>query len=280
MRGLLQSFNVILWAWRGVAPMLLRPRIWGPFLLVGVVQAAFLLLFLSFHHPVLLPVALPLIKLLGGGEGATHYPVLYLALPILHLRTKVAITILLASIATGAATILFARAYGLGEREGAWSRAFRRAPALIIVSILVVAAWFGISMLGTLVPQEMLNRSSAVRWATRGSVLLLSLLVQCFMVYTTAWIVIAGHKLWPAIRDSVRVSVRTFLPTLIALAVPALLVYPFSYAAGRADFIALRFRPELVGWLLGATVAFEVLIAFLIVGTITRLFVWRMEGSR
>ncbi len=280
MRGLLQSFNVILWAWRGVAPMFLRPGIWVPFLIVGIVQGLALLLILSFHHPVLMPIALPFVRLVAGGEGVTHYPLLYLALPVLHLRTKLVITILLASIASGAGTYLFARAYGLAGKDGAWSRAFRRAPALILISILVIAAWFGISMLGSLVPQEMQMRSFGLRWAVRGGVLLLSVLVQCLMIYTTAWIVIAGHKILPAIRDSVRVSVRTFLPTLIALGVPALIVYPFSYAAGRAEFIAARFRPELIGWLIGTTVVLEVLIGFFIVGTITRLFVWRMEGSR
>ncbi len=279
MQRFLQSLSVVAWAWRGVAAMALRPAIWLPFLLVGCVQAAALLLVVSFHQPVLVPIGVPLVKLLAG-DLATHYPILYFALPTIYFRMNLAISVLIASIAGGAATLLFARAFGLAGEHGAWSRAWRRAPALIITSLLVVALWFGISALGQLVPQEVQQRSFAARWGTRGGTLFLSVVVQCFLIYTTAWIVLMGHKIWPAIRDSVRVSARTLLPTFLAVAVPTLLLFPFSYAGGRADFIASKFKPEMVGGLLAATVVAEVIVTFLLVGTVTRLFVWRMEGSR
>ncbi len=275
----LQSLSVVGWAWRGVAGLVLRPAIWLPFLLVGCVQAAALLLVVSFHYPALLPIGLPLVKLLAG-DVATHYPILYLALPTIYFRMNLAISVLIASIAGGAATLLFARAFGLTREGGAWGVAWRRALPLILTSLLVVALWFGISMLGTLVPQEAQQRSFAARWGVRGGTMLLSIVVQSFLVYTTAWIVLMGHKIGPAIRDSWRVSTRTLLPTLLAVAVPSLLLFPFSYAAGRADFIATKFKPEVVGGLLGVTVAVEVLVTFLLVGTVTRLFVWRMEGAR
>jgi len=275
----LRSLSVVAWAWRGVAAMALRPAIWLPFLLVGCVQAAALLLIVSFHEPVVVPIGAPLVKLLAG-DLATHYPILYFALPTIYFRMNLAISVLIASIAGGAATLLFARAFGLAGERGAWSLAWRRAPALIITSLLVVALWFGISALGQLIPQEVQQRSFAARWGTRGGTLFLSIVVQCFLVYTTAWIVLMGHKIWPAIRDSVRVSARTLLPTFLAVAVPTLLLFPFSYAGGRADFIASKFKPEMVGWLLGATVVAEVVVTFLLVGAVTRLFVWRMEGAR
>lgn len=279
MRVLLLSLRVVSTAWRNVASAALRLSIWKPFLLIAFVQTAVLLLIVSFHHQLLLPVALPIIRLLAGEEVA-HYPVLFIALPVIHFRIRLVITILIASIATGAATALFARAYGLDEDRSPWRRALRSAPSLMAISLLVIAAWFGISMLGSLVPHEMQMRSSSVRWATRGVLLLLSLLVQCLLIYTTAWIVIAGHKIGPAIRDSVRVSLRTFLPTLIAVGIPTLVLFPSSIIGSRAGFIADKFKPEMIGWLLGGTVVLEVLMAFLIVGTITRLFVWRMGESR
>jgi hypothetical protein len=279
VRRFLQSLSVVAWAWRGVAAMSLRPAIWFPFLVVGCVEAGALLFIVSFHYPVLLPIALPVVKLLAG-DLATHYPILYFALPTIYFRMNLVISVLIASIAGGAATLLFARAFGLAGERGAWKLAWRRAPALIITSLLVVALWFGISMLGSLVPQEVQQRSLVARWGTRGGTLFLSVLAQCFLVYTTAWIVLKGHRIWPAIRDSVRVFSRTLLPTLIAVGVPTLLLFPFSYAGGRADFIATKFKPEVVAGLLGVTVAVEVLVTFLLVGSVTRLFVWRMEETR
>jgi hypothetical protein len=268
------------WAWRSVAALSLRPAFWLPFLLVGGVQAAVLLLLVSFHYPALLPIGLPLVKLLGG-DRATHYPFLYLALPMMYSRINLAVSVLVASIAGGAATLLFAQAFGLGqERQRAWRQAWRYAPSLIIISLLVVALWLGISMLGTLVPQELKMRSSIARWGTRGGTMFLSVVVQSLFVYTTAWIVLMGHKIWPAIRNSLLVSSRTLLPTLIAVAVPALLLYPFTFTLGYAGLIAAKFKPELLAGLIGTAIAVEVLVTFFLVGTVTRLFVWRTEGSR
>jgi hypothetical protein len=276
---LAQSLKVLAWAWRGVAAMSLRPVIWFPFLVAGGIQALALWFLVSFHHPALLPLGLPVIKALAG-DAATHYPVLYFALPSIFYRVNLGISVLVASITGGVATILFARAFGWTGGRGAWGHAFRRAPLLIVISFLVVALWYGVSRLGALIPQDLQQSSSAVRWGTRGALMFLAVLVQSFLVYSTAWILLMGHRLWPAVRDSIRVASRTLLPTLLAVGVPTLLLFPFSYASGRADIIVNRFKPEMVSDLLGAMIVGEVLVTFFLVGTITRLFVWRLEAQR
>jgi hypothetical protein len=247
--------------------------------LVGGLQIALLLLIISFHYPALLPFGLPLVKLLWG-ESATHYPFLYLVLPTMFLRTSLALNVIVASIAGGAATLLFARAFGFGGEDKAWRRAFRCAPTLIVITLLMVGILFGIWGLASLIPRELTLQNSMVRWGTRGATLALFVFAQSLLVYATAWVVLMGHKLWPALRDSVRVGLRTFLPTVIAVGVPAVLLYPFSYAWTRVDFIASRFRPEMIPNLLGAEVVCQVVLTFILVGTITRMFVWRMEASR
>ena len=73
--------GVAVWAWRGAITLSTRPSIlWLPLLLVTAIQVALLLLLPSFHHGALIFLGLPLIRLLGG-ENATHYPLLYYALP-------------------------------------------------------------------------------------------------------------------------------------------------------------------------------------------------------
>jgi hypothetical protein len=243
------------------------------------VQLVVLALMVFFSTPVLLPLGLPLVKLLGG-EGATHYPTLFYALPTVFLRANLVITALVASIATGAATWLFARAFGLTDPRKAWARAFGQAPALIGVTALVIAFLIGIGALSSLVPRQLSLESFGVRWGIRLGIMLLLVVVQTFLAYTTAWIVLMGHGFWPAIRDSVRVALRTFLPTVIAVGIPALLLFPFSYASNQADYVATKLRPEMVAGLIAIEMAAQMILTFWSVGSVTRLFLWRVEAAR
>ena len=122
--------------------MMLRPVTWVPFLVVTAVQFAVLAILISFDKPLILPLGLPLVERLGG-EAATHYPVFYYALPTLFSRANLVIGALIASIAGGTATLLFARFWGLGSADHAWRRAFRAAPNLIPLSLLVIGILYG-----------------------------------------------------------------------------------------------------------------------------------------
>jgi hypothetical protein len=195
-------------------------------------------------------------------------------------RANVVISVLVASVASGAATLLFARAFGFGPVHDVWKRTLRCAPMLIAAALLVAAILFGITALGTLVPREVTAQGFAARWGVRGTTLILFILVQSFFAYTTAWIILMGHKIGPAIRDSFRVTLRTFLPTVIAVAVPLLIHFPFSYASSRVDLIAGKLRPEVVGSFLSVQIVCQLLITFLLVGAVTRLFLWRVEATR
>jgi hypothetical protein len=274
-----ESLGVAGWAWRGAAALSSRPAIWLPFLLVVCVQAAVLLLLMSFHHRALLPFGLPLVKLLGG-EGATHYPTFYYALPMMFFRSNLAISVFVASITGGVATLLFAEAFGFSGKHQAWKRALRCAPTLVAVDLLLVGLGLGIGALAALIPQEITLHSSVGRWGTRAATMVMFILLQSFMAYTTAWIVLMGHGIWPAIRDSVRVTLRTFAPTVIVLGIPAVLLFPFSYASSRMDLVAGKLNPEVVVGLLGAQVVCQILVAILLVAAVTRLFLWRVEANR
>jgi len=271
--------QVVVWAWRSAAALLGRFRIWLPFLLVAAVQAAALLLVVSFFHPALLRLGDPLIRFVAG-PAAVHYPVLYYALPTMFYRMNVVIDALVASIAGGAATLLFAAAFGMGQQPRPWNRAFRHAHTLILATLVGTALVLGFGALTTLVPQELTARSFALRWGVRGGTMLVVILVQGLLIYTTAWIVLMGHKLGPALRDSVRVTLRTFLPTMIVVAVTQLVLFPFQYAGTQAGFIATKLKPEMVGSLLAAQIVLQVVVTFLLVGAITRLFLWRVEATR
>lgn len=271
--------SAAVWAWRGVWTAAGRAEIWVPFLIVSAVQVLVLLLVTGFHHPAVLPIGLPLVHILGGA-GVAHYPLLLYALPTMFLRANLIIDVLVASIAGGVGTILFARAFGHRPAEGQNPGWVRRAPALIVVTLLIVVVLFGITLLGSLVPREAMATNGTVRWGVRFGVMALFILVQSLLAYSTAWIVLLGHGIWPAIRDSVRVTLRTFLPTVVAVGLPAVLLFPASYATSRIDLVASRLKPEVITGLIGVQIAFHLLAAFLLMGAVTRLFLWRLEESR
>ncbi len=275
----LQSFKVASWAWRGAFSAMQRRVPWVPFLVVAIVQFSVLAILVSFDKPLILPLGLPFVQRLGG-DSATHYPVLFYALPAMFSRANLIIEVLVASIAGGTATLLFARSWGLDRSEGAWRRAFRSAPNLIPLALLGYGILYGVEVLARLVPRDLMLGNSAVRWGVRGGTLALFIILQSLLGYTTAWVVLMGHRFFPALRDSIKVARTTLLPTLLVAALPAVLVFPLSYTTGRIDLIADKLRPETTLVLVSAQIAMELFCTFILVGSLTRLFVWRMEASR
>jgi hypothetical protein len=277
--NLFRSLGLVGWAWRSALAAGARVSVWFPFLIIAAVQLLALGFLVSFHRPWAVPLALPLVQN-AGGEEATHYPFFYYFLPMIYSRVMVVVAALVASIATGAATLLFARGFGVRLREGAWRGAWRHAPKLIAIALVSAALYYGASRLLGQVPQKMILENQLVRWSTRGAMLFAMLLIESFLAYTTAWIVLEGAGLWPAVRDSFRVTARTLLPTFILVGVAILLLYPFNYLSQRVDLFATKLAPETIAGLLLARIGFELLCGFLLVGAITRLFVWRLEATR
>lgn len=277
----MNPLSVAGWALRGPFALFFRPSYWKPFLLIAAVSAAYLLVLVLFYSPVLLPATLPLLGFLGG-EAATHYPYLYYLLPSMFEKGSLVINVLVSSIACGAATLLFARAFGFKSVAGdsIWKWAWRCAPWLIIAALLETLLQLGAARLIGLVPQKLFLQNGMVRWGTRAAMMGLSILIQGLFLYATAWIVLMGSKAFAAVRDSFRVTLRTFLPTMFVVAIPVVLLFPLNYAAGRADLIVEKFRPEMMGTLLAVHMLLQMILIFLVVGAATRLFVWRVEAAK
>jgi hypothetical protein len=89
-----------------------------------------------------------------------------------------------------------------------------------------------------------------------------------------------GHGFLPAVRDSIKVTGITLLPTLLVVAVPTALLFPITYASSRIDLIAQKLRPETTLALVSAQIVMELFCTFVLAGALTRLFVWRMEAGK
>jgi len=276
---LFRSLGVARWAWHSITPFLTSPTVWLPFLVIAFCQISTLILLQSFHKPGVIPFGLPLVRALGGDQ-ATHYPTFFLALPTIFYWMDMFLAVFVSSLTAGVATELFARGFGEGGVGSAWKVALRHYPTLLLLSAIVAAVLFGLSQLVALVPQELILSNPAIRWGARGAMLLLLVLAQSLLVYATAWIVLQGHRLIPAIRDSIRVSLRTFLPTVLIVGVPLLLLFPLGYLSARGDLFVTKLQPDTVGALLTVRVLSEVVLGFFLIGAVTRLFLWRLGGAQ
>jgi hypothetical protein len=277
--NLFRAAGMVVWAVRSAVACALRGRLWLPFLAIAGIQLLALILFLNFYQGLLSPFMAPLLRTLGG-PGATHYPNLYLALPLVFSRLSLVLSVILTCIMVGAATILFAQAFGRAERLAPWSRAWKRYPALLIATGILAACLFAIPYLGQLVPQESLLGNSKVRWGTRGLLFLLSILVQCFLAYAAAWIVLRNERALKAVGDSFRLTRATFLPTFAIVALPAILLYPLGFLASRSDFFVTKFRPEALAGLIVVQIVVEIVLGFILVGAITRIFLYQTEEAQ
>ena len=88
----------------------------------------------------------------------------------------------------------------------------------------------------------------------------------------------ARQKVVEALKNSIRVTSKTLLPTLAVVTMPVLFLYPLDYVIGRVDLFATKLAPETIAGLLFAKIVVEIAVGFALVGAVTRLFIWRLEA--
>lgn len=249
-----------------------RGGLWIPWLTLGVIQVAALLLLASFAHPWVSSVMAPLIARIAGAD-VLHYPNVFRVLPALHARVAFVLDALIGVVAIGAATRLFASRFsgppipaGQGLRE-----AVRRWGTLVLahlpLQLLVLALTFGI-------PEWLHARGSAGMTVRLGLVAgtVGVVLLQVVFVLIAPLVMLAGY----GVRDTWRE-----LPHLlrhagfaaVAIAVAAtVLTWPISILGRFADRIVDRGAPELVVVLVGIQVVAALVAAFVTAGSITLVY--------
>jgi hypothetical protein len=258
---------------------IVRLRIWVPLLVLALVQTAVLHGLATGLETRLAPVTHPLAAWVGG-EGATHYPFFYYYLPALFSRVDYVLAVFLGSLAVGVATLRFAAAYGRPQAGTGWSAALRRFPALVVAfAVLVAAVLLVYELLAGLSTRAALSPDPVLRWGARALELVLIGVVQGLLAYTTAWIVLRGRGPLRAVGNSASTALRLLGPTALIVGIPLVLLFPLRYLMGRVDLFLDKLRPETLVWILQANIVAELLVGFLVVGSITRLFLYRTEEA-
>jgi len=274
---LFRSLAVAGWALRSAARQAAKPALWIPFLLIAALQILGLEAILGFCRPGISTVALPLVRWVGG-DAATHFPTFYVALPVIFARWDLVLGVVVASLTTGAAAALFARAYGQ-TAPGAWSTAARRYFPLTGVALVAALLSLVVFVLGNQVLQQVMA-DRALRWTARLGMMAVFVVVESFLVYASVGIVLEGWGFLGSIRHSAGVAAALFVPTVVLVGLPVFLVFPLDYLAECSNLFLTKLRPELMTGVLFLKIAAELVLTFLLVGAVTRVYLWRCREER
>ena len=252
-------------------------RTWAPWLALGALQAAVLLVLPRFAHPLLSPVLLPFVRGTSG-EGALHYPAFYAALPAVYARADLVVTAVAGALAAGWSASLFAATWrGRGPDPGAaWAEAAPRALALVVG---LLPLWLLAGFFATAVPQAVASQGGLVRRAAAVASLGGTALAQALFLFVPALAVLEGRGVAGTFAALPRAWARGFWAALLLGAALALAGLPFARLDRVAGLLVDRHRPEWVTALVGAALVARLVLSFLFSGAATLVYLGAVAGQ-
>ncbi|MCA9729993.1 MAG: hypothetical protein KC729_20075, partial [Candidatus Eisenbacteria bacterium] len=269
---MLSQINLALWAWLESFRDFRRGRVWVPFVLLGFVQLAVVLLLTQFYRPVVSAFLVPLVRLLVG-PTALHYPQFYMALPSAFGRLNPFLDWLVGSFILGAAAlVLWHTALGLGQR-GTWSVAARRYLSLLGVRLPLLALLLGVAwVLPTLIlPDAGELRGNSLRMFRYGT-FVFGVLLEMLFVYAPVVLLLEPASVGPALLRGFRMVGKVPLATALVVGGPNLFQLPISWALRRSDTVVQSLNPELVIAMLAGAVVLYVGINYFILASVVRIY--------
>lgn len=271
--NLYRAVGTVAQAWMFALRGVRRARTREPFVLVGGIQLILLIALGHFHTPALAGFLTPVVRWLGG-EGATHYPDHFWALPEVIRGADTILAILFTFIAWGVATLRFS------ERAAPWSAGFRRSGALMGIGLLSAGTVWIITSLFDLIPIEITMRSFIIRMGFQGIELLMIVLVQSLLAYAIAFVLLDGRTFGGALAGSVGFFRQRWMTTFLLLALPAAILFPMTFFLFEMNMDEAGLVPEGVGMLLTVRLVIRVFFDVLVVGGLTFVFLGRKAESR
>lgn|GEM_PF-5342836 len=242
-----------------------------PFVAFAAVQIGMILLLAEFTAPGIHWISVPLVRVLGG-EHALHYPMHLVALPgmyePLYLALLAVVGIPLYAAGVRQAAVTFQGRDTRSSLRPSWI-------ALVTVGVVyVVAAVAGPTLSAVLAGHTGEGAASA---GIRAMGVVLGIVGQALFVYSPVAIALSAQSATGALRQSLRWFSTYPGPTLILLAVVALINLPGTLLLEHADRIVLKFSPELVIYIMLAGVVVEAISAFVLFTSIAGLAVGRKQ---
>jgi len=261
-----------------------RGKVWLVLLILAVLQAIILYALHDFLSPLFYGIVMWFVRLVAESDARLfiHYPTHYLVLPHVFGLAKLVPGLVAEGLLLGAAAMYFHNAYL--KDTGAERLTFRSAAASWLQLILAWLLLNGLTMLISLYLPDWLvffhdfspRRLALLQWAVMPFIFTV---VLAMLFFTIPAVVIQRLNILRAVVASLRVFIRRPLTCLFLAA--AILVGPYvlSQFAGYSSDIIVKFRPELVFWVLMAGLAVELVANFFWMGTAVRFMLSEDELS-
>lgn len=251
-------------------------RLWTPFFILMLVSAAIAYMVLNpFAGPWAgIITAIGKSGLFGGGDAFVHYPQHLLISPAVHSRIGLIFTILLDSLLTGAAFIMFAGFFS-GEKIGfigSLKKAFSKYHHLIILNIIIYAILLSLNLV---LPKLFIG--SIAGYGKRMLMFIFAFRVFLFFIFSffifaVPYIVLNNENVFTAILKSFKTFFKNFFTAFFAVFITQILIMPFSMGMDYGSTIAQKFSPETIGVLLYLEIFATMIASFLFTAMVTRFF--------
>lgn len=274
------KLNRLIGLYASVLKTVFRLKIWLPYFLYAVLQFGVLIAFANYVHPSIYPILSPLAALMGGARAElfSHYPGLYLLLPLVYQWGKLAVGILFEGLATGLTVVLFTHLFGRRlSLQWKFSEVFARWPQLLlgwtfITAILFVLHWFLPEIVSDFI-QGSPRRAALFDIGLRA----LTVVIYSIFIYTLPALIVYRQNIFKAFKTSIGFFVKYPIFSFFLVLIPYLFTLPFSYLSRSSDMIVARFSPELVYYVLLIGIIIGLFVNYFIAGAVTKFLIEEKE---
>lgn len=248
--------------WGKVIDLILsKPKVLLPFCFLAIIETLTLYVLASSpHFPVNLILAPPIRRI--WGEVYLHYPYIYELLPRMFYWAKIVVAIFVGSITSGMAVymvFLLQKKEALDLKSVFFSVLKRYVSLFLLAIILFTCVHFLLKQTPLLLIKYF--QAKHLKLLFLGPKFwfnifmpvfnfFLTVILQCLFVYSIPFIVIKGKKFISAIISGIRLFGRLALKTFFIVLVPMCLYIPVVILTGGMAFLADKFFPEVIIFIL------------------------------
>ncbi len=270
----MEKFNFILGSFLGTIKAMFTLRLWLPFFLFALLSFAIVWLLTNPFMPVLGPVIAGVSKLITGSDAITHYPEIYVLLPMTYGRIALVLSVLIEALLVGSGFLLFSGHYRHERLRvgGAIRGAAKKYPQIVAVWLFYTIVFLAMiiylpklfdSFIGGS-PRRTLAFHILLRFVGSG--------ILAMFMYVVPYVVLDSLKFTTAIGRSIRTFFRNPFSSYFLALVPYLLTVPFTLALFDPMMIVRKFSPELILYLISAEIVVSMIANFVFTSTVLRFY--------
>ena len=254
--------------------------LWIPFFVYSVLQFLLLWLLTSYVNPSIYPVLSPPLGLAAGKQAPlfSHYPALFLMLPMIFQWGKLILGVLFEGLASGITALMFATAFSKSnEINSPYKTSISRWPQLLIAWTCITAFLLVVNWLLPDIFAGLLQSSPRRIVAFEILMQLFTVLLYSIFVYAVPAIVVYDKGVWQAFAVSMRFFARYPIFSFFLAFIPFLISVPTTYLSSKSSVIVDKFSPELVFYILLIGIVADLLVNFFTTGAVVKFLVEEKE---